>query len=70
LVEEFCGNNTESKGKVRAVCAGNFRSYPEQSIKNEDSETEGLTLRSWGGHWQSVEELQCLHLQGQSDQEE
>jgi hypothetical protein len=53
----FYGNNTESKDKVRAVCAGNFSSFPERSIKNEGSETEGLMLHSWAGHYQSMEGL-------------
>jgi hypothetical protein len=31
---------------------------------------QGLMLHSWEGHCQSVEELQCLYLQGQAGQEE
>ena len=57
MAEEFYGNNTLSKDKVRMVCADNFSSYPEQSTENEDSETEGLMLRVWAGHCQSVEGL-------------
>lgn len=31
---------------------------------------QGLMLHSWEGQFQSVEELQCLHPQGQAGQEE
>ena len=57
LAEEFYGNKTESEDKVRAVCEGNFSSYPEWSIENEDCETEDLMLHSWAGHYQSVGRL-------------
>jgi hypothetical protein len=57
LAEEFDGNNIESKDKVKAVCAGNFSSYPERSIENKDIESEGPMLHSWAGHYHRVEGL-------------
>jgi len=57
LAEEFYGNNIESKDKVKAVCAGNFSSYPERSIENKDSESEGPMLHCWAGHYHRVEGL-------------